>query len=972
MRSSRTELLIQPHQVLGVLVFLLLACFSITAAQSQAGKGRIEGKIVDMKTNEDLPGANVVIKGTYYGGSSNIDGVVKIENVNPGTYTLEVSLLGYKIVQFTNIKVEVGATARFTAKMEETVLAIDKEVVVVGEKPLFDIEETASRRNVGQQDIQAAALTKVENIVALQPGVVFSDNEIHIRGGRTHEAALLLDGVSIQDPLAGTGFGLQVSPGSIQDVEVITGGYNAEYGQATSGIVNITTREGSDKYSGSISYKLDHFGFNKNSPGNWNTDFLDASLSGPEPITSYLLPGLGVQIPGSMSFFGTVYGRQTDDYTRWVQLVDGQGRPAGYVVRAPNELYSSIFPSGGGTRFSPRRNNDYSMLLKFTYKPVGTTKISYSFNQSVVINQNTQTIQATLDRVEPNPGYQYLFQYIPDSANTFTQRNIQHAVSLTHTLSKETFFEMRFSRYTAHIRGDANGKKFSEYMEPQDIVTYPIRYYSTVNSLGDTTWGVIPGDGFYDLGSPTSYRDQFAIENTFKFDLTKFFSERNKFKAGIEMRFQELQMVDIFQPWIRPQGFDYDIYNVKPALGALYAQDNITLKGMILNFGLRLDYWMPGKYVDDIASNPSDSLIISQGLRKQYLDNTFSLFGRRVKARISPRLGISHPISDNQSLFFSYGHFSKFPRPQFVYSKLSRTSVRSNTAAVGNPDLNPETTVSYELGIRNQLSGNDVLTVTAYYKDIFDYITEKSVRRTSGLGGSQYYSINLNTDYARSKGIEVEYKKRIGNWFRGSLSASYSIATGKSSSPNESIVSLQLGEPENIKERYLIWDRPVQVSANLNLSVPKDEPLFGFGRGILDDYNLFVRIFYQSGKRYTPQIYNGIDSTTGRPLYSTNVNRLYEEIASPWFYVDLNFEKYIDLSFGKLVVGIEVQNLLDNKNSQIINPVTGRAYEYGDPTPSSYNDPVYPQLTGSISPYPYDPARYKEPRTLRFSLAFRF
>ena len=393
---------------------------------------------------------------------------------------------------------------------------------------------------------------------------------------------------------------------------------------------------------------------------------------------------------------------------------------------------------------------------------------------------------------------------------------------------------------------------------------------------------------------------------------------------------------------------------------------------MILNFGLRLDYWMPGKYVDDIASNPSDSLIISQGLRKQYLDNTFSLFGRRVKARISPRLGISHPISDNQSLFFSYGHFSKFPRPQFVYSKLSRTSVRSNTAAVGNPDLNPETTVSYELGIRNQLSGNDVLTVTAYYKDIFDYITEKSVRRTSGLGGSQYYSINLNTDYARSKGIEVEYKKRIGNWFRGSLSASYSIATGKSSSPNESIVSLQLGEPENIKERYLIWDRPVQVSANLNLSVPKDEPLFGFGRGILDDYNLFVRIFYQSGKRYTPQIYNGIDSTTGRPLYSTNVNRLYEEIASPWFYVDLNFEKYIDLSFGKLVVGIEVQNLLDNKNSQIINPVTGRAYEYGDPTPSSYNDPVYPQLTGSISPYPYDPARYKEPRTLRFSLAFRF
>lgn len=950
--------------LLALLVFVVAG----NSLAQTAGKGRIEGRVLDAKGTEGLPGANVVLKGTYHGGSSNIDGVVKIENVNPGSYTIEVTLLGYRVVQFTNIKVEAGQTTRFTARMEETVLAMDKEVIVIGEKPLFDIEETASRRSVGQQDIQAAALTKVENIVALQPGVVFSDNEIHIRGGRTHEAALLLDGVSIQDPLAGTGFGLQVSPGSIQDVEVITGGYNAEYGQATSGIVSITTREGSEKYSGSVSYKLDHFGLNKNARSNWNTDNFDISLSGPEPITSHLLPTLGIEIPGSISFFGTVFAKRSDDYTRWVQITDGQGRPAGYVVQAPNGLYSSIFPSGGGSSFSPRRNNDYSMLAKFTYKPTGTVKLSYTFNQSVVINQNTQTIQATLDRVEPNPGYQYLFQFIPDSANTFTQRNIQHAISWTHTLSKEMFYDVRISRYTAHIRGDANGKDFSQYIEPQDIVTFPIRYY---NQNTDTV-GVIPGDGFYDVGAPSSFRDQYASEITLKFDLTNYFSERNKFKTGIEMRFQELQMVDIFRPWIKPQGFDNDIYNVNPALGALYVQDNITLKGMILNFGLRLDYWLPGKYVDDIASDTSSSLIVSPGLRKQYLDNTFSLFGRRVKARMSPRLGISHPISDNQTLFFSYGHFSKFPRPQYVYSKLNRTSVRSNTAAVGNPDLNPETTVAYELGVRNQLSGNDVLTVTAYYKDIFDYITEKTVRRTSGLGGTQFYSTNLNADYARVKGIEVEYKKRIGNWFRASIAGSYSIATGKSSSPNENSVRLQEGEPENIKERFLIWDRPMQISANFNFTVPKDEPLFDFAPGILDDYNLFVRVFYQSGKRYTPQRLLGTNAITGRPEWITDIERINEGRGENWFTVDLNFEKYFDLGFARLIAAIEVQNLLNNKNSQIINPVTGRAYEYGDPTPLSWNDPVYPQLTGNVSPYPYDPARYREPRTMRLSLALRF
>ena len=107
------------------------------------------------------------------------------------------------------------------------------------------------------------------------------------------------------------------------------------------------------------------------------------------------------------------------------------------------------------------------------------------------------------------------------------------------------------------------------------------------------------------------------------------------------------------------------------------------------------------------------------------------MFGQRWKARLSPRLGISHPVSDNQTLFFSYGHFSKLPRPQFVYSKLEKTSARSTFQTVGNPNLNPETTVSYELGLRNQLGESDVLTLTAYYKDIFDYITARTVRASS-------------------------------------------------------------------------------------------------------------------------------------------------------------------------------------------------------------------------------------------------
>ena len=363
-------------------LFLFLLAVTLLLAPTYASAqetGGIAGTVVESKTGEGLPGANVVIKGTYYGGTSDIDGNVRIERVNPGSYTVEVSLLGYKLVRFTNVKVEAGKTTTLRAKLEETVLTLDQDIVVIGERPLFDIVETASRRNVQQADIQAAGVQNVQGVVAMQPGVVLSDNEIHIRGGRTHENAFLLDGISIQDPMAGSGFGLQLSPSSIQEMEVITGGYNAEYGQATSGIVNITTREGSDTYSGSLGYKTDHFGFNKDSRSNWNTDIADATLSGPEPLTTYVLPELGLQIPGTLSFFGSLYANLTDGANRWVETVGADRRPTGWEVQAPHGLYSSI---AGGKKWAPRRSNNYSWLTKLTWKPDPTMKLAYAYNQS--------------------------------------------------------------------------------------------------------------------------------------------------------------------------------------------------------------------------------------------------------------------------------------------------------------------------------------------------------------------------------------------------------------------------------------------------------------------------------------------------------------------------------------------------------------------------------------------------------------
>ncbi len=146
-----------------------------------------------------------------------------------------------------------------------------------------------------------------------------------------------------------------------------------------------------------------------------------------------------------------------------------------------------------------------------------------------------------------------------------------------------------------------------------------------------------------------------------------------------------MQLIDIYQPWIKPLGLNNDIYTVYPAFGDIYGQQNLTFKGMILNYGLRLDYWLPGKYVDDAVANP-DVVTIPQQTRDAYYEDTYNIFGRRVKLNLSPRLGISHPITNNQTLFFSYGHFSKRPKPQFVYAKLTPQAAQSTFQKFGNPE----------------------------------------------------------------------------------------------------------------------------------------------------------------------------------------------------------------------------------------------------------------------------------------------
>ena len=210
-------------------IILIILFLSIDVCHTQTIDGVLYGVVKD---SSDIPmeGVSMKLKGTYLGAVSDYEGSYRIEGISPGIYTLQVSSIGFVTVEYTNINIEEDTKKEFDVILSSSSYTVDQEILVIGDRPLLDIEETSSKHIISSDDIDKTIVTNIKDIVTQQAGVVKSDNEIFIRGGRNYENSFLLDGVSVQDPLSGTGFGLQLSANSLEEVEVITGGYNAEFG----------------------------------------------------------------------------------------------------------------------------------------------------------------------------------------------------------------------------------------------------------------------------------------------------------------------------------------------------------------------------------------------------------------------------------------------------------------------------------------------------------------------------------------------------------------------------------------------------------------------------------------------------------------------------------------------------------------------------------------------------------------------
>ncbi|RKX85227.1 MAG: TonB-dependent receptor, partial [Spirochaetes bacterium] len=216
--------------------------------------GKIVGKVIDKSTGEGLITANVAIEGTNRGTATDNKGDFYILNVPPGMYTIRVMYIGYKTKRIENVRVSVNRTTYLKITLEQGVV-LGQTIVIQADKISLKKDQTSSIRNVSSEQLKLMPVENISGAISMQAGVV----DGHFRGGRLSEVAYMIDGIPVTESFGGSGRSVDLEPEAVADLEVITGTFNAEYGQAMSGIVNAVTKGGSKKFTGRVSAQLGNY-----------------------------------------------------------------------------------------------------------------------------------------------------------------------------------------------------------------------------------------------------------------------------------------------------------------------------------------------------------------------------------------------------------------------------------------------------------------------------------------------------------------------------------------------------------------------------------------------------------------------------------------------------------------------------------------------------------------------------------------
>lgn len=826
--------------------------------------GKIIGKVRDKQTGQPLPGANVLVEGTTRGAATDTGGNFFIINLPPGVYTLRVQMLGYETVRVERLRVSVNRTTGVSVKMKPTVIK-GQVVVVEAPKVVMKKDQTSSVRNVSADEIKVLPVENMSGIVGMQAGVVHG----HFRGGRLGEVAYMVDGVQVTNTFSGTGRSVDLEPDAIKDLEIITGTFNAEYGKAMSGIVNVVTKEGGKKFHGALSASLANYFTNhqnifiglKGTELNRNQDY-KIRLSGPiwkDKVTFFA----NSRLQNNKNYLNGIRRFNVWDYSY-------------FSSNDSTQWYSEH--TGDNAYVSMNGSKDLSIFGKITAAPFSDFKAAllYTFNKD---NWHS---------------YNHEFKYNPDGIGSTHRKSHMISLHINHMLSPSMFYELKLSSIY-----DYSG--WYVFKNPFDS-----RYVNDRFRVND-------GPGFYTGGQQKDHDETTLQDNNVKFDLTWQVNQHHSIKTGVSYVAHDLDHrwyqirnyyagtdseTVAYKPVIFPDSSIYtDIYHHTPFEFSSYIQDKMEFEEMVINAGVRLDYFNPNAVYPSQRRNPANQL---------RFPNNPSRMSKYLKAdpkwQISPRLGLSYQLGKAALLHFSYGHFFQMPPMYAMYQNHSfRVAPTNYTTVMGNTQIRAQKTVQYEVGLWQELIRGMGLEVTLFYRDIYDLLTARIITTYNQIK----YGVYGNKDYGNARGMEIKYNFRQGPL---AVYLNYTLQYTRGNADNPTQTFTRAGNSMDPVPILIpmSWDQ----RHTLNVTV-------GYNS---QNYGATLTAYYNSG---TPYTWTPIPEN---PLSRVN---LYPNNAwQPGTYnVDLNSFYNVKLA-GSLQgqFSLHVYNLLDRLNEVWVNSQTGRAY----------------------------------------------
>ncbi|MBP7669249.1 MAG: TonB-dependent receptor [Candidatus Eisenbacteria bacterium] len=897
---ARRGILLLVVLLLGIPLLQVLPAFADDDLPIPPGMGRISGRVTEREAGRGLAGANVLLVEIGLGAISRPDGRFTLD-VQPGKYTVRVSFLGYLDLS-REVIVETGQTATLYFPLEETVAATLDPFEIRADRPLIDVRKTSTAHSLTSNELAAMVMQTptLDNIAEQQPGVVRDRGQLHFRGGRAEENLFVVDGIKVRDLLSGESMGNEVTARSASEVNVMTGGFDARYNQAMSGVVETRLREGSSRWHGAVGYETDVLLDVE------DRHFANFELSGPNLAFAPLLSLLGDDQP-DVTFFGSLSAELSDGYLPSVRdMSDGERRLRSSVR---DQFLGSEFSYGDF--FTPLAENNWRAVFKTAWKPSPDDKVSLSWTKSLSILADWGNPDiGEIDRNQIN--YPWSWAGHLDHHYTITRDVNILSGNWNRSLGRSTRTVLRLWRHYSGKRQDVFGKRWTDYDTRLDS-----------EMGGDSSFVDTPY--FVDIGDAPDWQDRYVVVWGLASEWEKRTPTHN-LEWGWAGEYHDVQYMSLNARTVDeaaglPLGDEFDLFHVTPNAGNLYAQDRFEYEGMMVNLGLIYDYWFPGPQVERALKNLSRPHL-TPALRDKFYDETHELFGHRYKSHLSPRVGISFPVSEEAHLYFNYGHYSQRPPYYYVYAKTSSQS-GEEYPRIGNPTLNPQISVSYEIGGEYQFSDETAAKATLFWKDMYDYPTSIRLVMKERTTSRSNFFMYWNMDYARSRGIELSLVRNRKNFLSGSLSYTYSLAKGKSSDPNKTKVIQQSGgdsrEP-TLEEEFLWWNRPHKLTAQVNFLVTeKEEPPRWLGFHWPQDLSARLYFSVRSGRPYTPV--DASDRRIGDP-YSRN--------GPPEATCDLSLTKGFRLSGRHMSFSLNVYNIFDYRAPYEFDPVTGEAYVYGE------------------------------------------